>query len=340
MPPRSTDGPWIKVYERALDEPRIKLIGRKLQLSEFDVLGRFNKLWALCYRRRSAFLRLVDAEIVTGELPGFIAAAIAEEMADLVDESTLRIRGAEDAIASLLAFDALSELNSGKGKKSGESRRQKSEELQKRTAVQTGLDFGSEPLPRSGSEHSREREQRDQIPERDSDQNHDSLLLSGSGPLGDEGAPPPLKIEPGASQDGFQPRKPAPPEAVKLATLLLQLVTSNNPGSRLAHGNRRLHNATITRWADQIRKLHETDHMPWPVIEEMIRWCQADNFWRTIILGAENLRERWDSMGAQRNRKASPTENRSKQRPGPTELAMRDAAEERSREITEQAVRA
>lgn len=331
-----TEGLWMKVYERALDEPRIKRIARRAGLSEFDVFGRIARLWLQCYRGLSEFVDRMDAEIVTGELHGFIDLVIEERLADAVDLNTIRVRGAEDALVSLRNAADIAQANSAKGRKSGERRRQMSEELQKRTAVQLGFEQGfndvSTTALNSGSTVVRTAVELQDLGsgETRSDQNQSSSLLSGSPSSSDKGAPPPLENEPGANEGGFQPRKVAPPEAVKLATLLLQLVTSNNPGSRLAHGNRRLHNVTITRWADQIRKLHQTDHMSWQVIEGMIRWCQSDTFWRTIILGAENLRERWDSMAAQQNRRPSSSGERSKNRPGPTELAMREAEELRA----------
>lgn len=327
--PTEPEGLWMKIYERALDEPRIKRIARRAQLSEFDVFGRMARLWLQSYRSLSEFVDVLDAEIVTGELPGFLDLVVEERLADRVDENTIRVRGAEKALASLRNAANISEANSEKGRKSGIRRRQMSDELRKRTAVQPELELGlNYGLNRTGTAVELQEEIRSS--ESRSDQNQYSPLLSRSGQGVDEGAPPHSKTQPDANQDGFQPRKPAPPEALALAELLLALVTSNNPAGRLARGNARVRNVTHARFADIIRKLHEVDNLAWSDIESMIRWSQADQFWSRVILGAEKLREKWDSMAAQRMRQPPTSAPRKEQRPGPTELAMREAEELRA----------
>jgi len=69
--------------------------------------------------------------------------------------------------------------------------------------------------------------------------------------------------------------------------------------------------------------------MTWGAIEGMIRWCQNDPFWRANILGADNLRDKWDAMAAQRNRPNGNGKGRHPNEPrlGPTELARRETEE-------------
>ena len=333
-----TEGLWMKVYERALDEPRIKRIARRAGLSEFDVFGRVARLWLQTYRGRSEFVDILDAEIVTGELTGFLDLVIDERMADRVDERTIRVRGAEDALTSLRNADDISKLNSEKGKKSGKKRRELSLQLQNRTAVQLGFDVVSTTESNRGSTGVRTAvELQDQIrsSETRSQEIQNSPPLRGSPQGGDQGAPPPSNIEPEPSQTANQPsRKPVPPQAAQLAERLHELVTQNNPTGRLARGPERLRLETIRRWGETIRKLAELDHIPYVEVSAMIEWCQTDPFWHRVILGAENLRDKWDAMAVQRTPRTVPGQQngnqRQQHRPGPTELAMREAEELRA----------
>lgn len=309
----------MSVDDSALRDPKMLRLCKLLGWRPRETVGALVYVWAICYDRETAIVE-DPADIDTAaDHDGFAEAMISVGLAT-AEEAGLRLRGVEKRIAYL------------KDQRESGSRGGSAKAANRKAAhVDSRLSQGSLDLPSTVCYPPDSLPDPD-LPETRSQENQISPLLSGSTQRPGEGAPPPSKTQPGASQHGSRPSKPLPPEAVKLATLLLQLVVSNHPASRLAHGNRRLHEVTITRWGDQIRKLHDTDHMSWNVIEGMIRWCQADDFWKTTILGAENLRERWDTMGAQRNRKPSSSEERSKPRPGPTELAMRDAAEERSRE--------
>lgn len=329
---RRPKGLRLNVYERALTEPRIKRVARKLGISEYDVLGRLNHLWMLCYQRRSEMVDYIDADIATGELPGFLECVISEQLADRLDEHNIRVRGAEDAIDQLLHSEHISDMQADKGRKSGASRRLMSDALRTQTAVQQGFAFGSnhsstvvEPISNCLS-----------VPERGTSPTTDALLPSGSAHSGQTtggtsghggGAPPSTKTPHGVAGAHVEPtgkRYPEPPdEAVTLAELLLTLVTGNNPSGRLARSADRLKASTLVRWADTIRKLHQIDGMEWGAIEAMIRWCQRDDFWRGNILGADNLREHWDRMAQQRNRKPGGR-HPNEPRPGPTELARRE----------------
>jgi hypothetical protein len=102
-----------------------------------------------------------------------------------------------------------------------------------------------------------------------------------------------------------KPAREVPDQAVTLAHLLLGLICENHPTGRLAKTPERTRDATALRWAETVDKLHRLDGFTWGEIEGMISWCQRDSFWQGVILGADNLRDKWDTMAAQRNRPRS-----------------------------------
>jgi len=316
----------VNVYERALTDTRVRRVARKLGLSHYDVLGRFCHLWMLCYQRRTEFLHRVDADIATGELGGFVDAAVECEMVDVVDENTLRVRGAEHAIDVL-------EGQSEKGRKSGESRRAMSAALRERTEVQQGFRFGSnqsvdsvEPNrePRSDLISSDLREINN-LPGDQAPRVNGSRRVRGPGPH--EPAPPHSKTQHRSNGARSEPARRSVPEpaqqALTLAHLLMAAIQRNSPSGRLARAAPRLLQDTAERWAVTIDKLQRIDSMTWGEIEGMITWSQRDPFWRTVVLGADALRENWDKMVAQRSQRGGRQETR----PGPTELARREAEE-------------
>lgn len=61
------------------------------------------------------------------------------------------------------------------------------------------------------------------------------------------------------------------------------------------------------KWADEIRRLRETDGYAQVIIVAVIEWCQNDKFWRTNIRSAGKLREKFETLLAaiQRQREGS-----------------------------------
>lgn len=105
-----------------------------------------------------------------------------------------------------------------------------------------------------------------------------------------------------------------PDEALTLARLLMGYVVQNAPDNRVAKKTEREREHMIERWADPIEKLHRLDRQSWGTIEGAIHWVAKDSFWRSVILGGDNLRAKWDTIAGQRNRgrktqmgKSSPT---------------------------------
>lgn len=85
-----------------------------------------------------------------------------------------------------------------------------------------------------------------------------------------------------------------------LCDLLAKLIEDN--------GSRR---PTVTaKWRTDMRLLHERDGRSFTQIENMIRWCQADDFWRANILSPAKLRAKYDQMRlrASLSRKLSPAD--------------------------------
>jgi hypothetical protein len=84
-------------------------------------------------------------------------------------------------------------------------------------------------------------------------------------------------------------KKQLPEEALNCARLLFRLIKRNNPNNTATaqHG---------LQWAEQIRRLHEIDGQPYFLIEAVIRWCQADLFWKRNILSGDKLRKQWNNL--------------------------------------------
>jgi len=89
-----------------------------------------------------------------------------------------------------------------------------------------------------------------------------------------------------------EPQKGAlkiPEEAARLGRLLFDLIKKNNSHSLADEKH-------INTWADSIRLLNEKDNQPYEVIEQVIRWCQQDSFWKSNILSGAKLRLQWDKL--------------------------------------------
>lgn len=61
------------------------------------------------------------------------------------------------------------------------------------------------------------------------------------------------------------------------------------------------------RWARAIRLMRERDKRSRRDIAALFRWANADPFWHANILSPDTLREKWDRLMIERQRKAAPT---------------------------------
>lgn len=290
----------VNVDSSALRDPRMRLLARHANVPDAHALGLCLHVWMTCYERRSPFLQPIEIDLIT-DREGFGAAMIAAGLAE-DDAGMVRVRGVTERIEFL-------EKQIEKGKRSGEIRRRNAE---MRAPVQQGLRFGSTdpgtPVQqrfRAGSTTPRTYSPApDQSQAPDQAQDHPT---AGGAPIKPSETPrvegkAQNTPEPSAAENP-RPRGPEPAdEAVTLAFLLLSLIVENAPDGRVAKQTERQREETALRWARPIDLLHRKDGMAWGAIESMIRWCQRDHFWRGVILGGDNLRDKWDTMGAQRNR--------------------------------------
>jgi hypothetical protein len=90
------------------------------------------------------------------------------------------------------------------------------------------------------------------------------------------------------------PKPSATDDALRLASLLADLILANNPKSVQLHNGKR--EQAIQRWALDLDKLHRLDGQEWPDIEKVIRWSQADTFWGKNVLSGATLRKQWDQL--------------------------------------------
>lgn len=317
----------VNIDEKALAEPRIKRMARSLTgklgrpVHHFEVLGRLTAVWMLCYSRRDPVIRVDDVDI-TSEIEGFAEVMVAEEMATATEgEQRVYVCGVAERIAFL-------ERQTERGRKGGKAPRET-----EAMAMQARLFADDEALAKRVHERTLARAQAkaerspsvgqanspapDQALTPAPDQDHPPR--PGSGVEQQSGAD--LNGEPatnaqesaervgptesagaGSERAERKPAREVPDQAVTLAQLLLDSITTNHPSSRIAKAAERTRGEAVMRWAATIDKMHRLDRIEWGTIQGMITWCQRDSFWRGVILGADNLRDKWDTMLAQRNR--------------------------------------
>ncbi len=334
----------VNVDSSALRDPRVKMLAHGLAITQPEALGRLLHVWMLCYERRSSVVRAIEVDL-TADREGFAEAMIEAGLAE-PDDQGVYVRGVTERIEFL-------ELQSAKGKRSGEKRREQVANRnayvnQRRTEVQQRFGFGStdqrtdaEPNTRTGSTDPRTyspapdlTQAPDQAPDHPRDRGRDepgSAESTGSrrgqNPAATgHGDPEKVSSPQRAALEPVEPAKlrgPTPPDqAFTLAHLLLAQICTNHPAGRLAKSPERTRDATAERWAYSLDKLHRLDGMTWGEIEGMIVWAQRHSFWRGVILGADNLRDKWDAMNAQRTRDSNG--KTSTPRRGPTAQALDD----------------
>ena len=87
---------------------------------------------------------------------------------------------------------------------------------------------------------------------------------------------------------------------IRLATLLAQRMVDNDSKARLPNTDTAKHN-----WQDSIEKLNRIDGRSWQEIEDVINWCQDDDFWKSNILSASKLRKQFPQLLAKMNSNGS-----------------------------------
>jgi predicted phage replisome organizer len=74
---------------------------------------------------------------------------------------------------------------------------------------------------------------------------------------------------------------------LELAQYLYQKMLINNPEARKPN---------FQTWANDIRLMMEIEKRKPDQIRNMIEWCQKDSFWKTNILSAKKLRDKYDQL--------------------------------------------
>jgi hypothetical protein len=87
-----------------------------------------------------------------------------------------------------------------------------------------------------------------------------------------------------------QPLCSTSPDAERLATLLLELITTRKPTFRKPT------KAAFAKWTQAVGRMIRLDKREPSAVEAVIRWCQADDFWQNNILSGQKLRKQFDQL--------------------------------------------
>lgn len=285
----------VNVDAAALRDPRIKMLARTLSISLPEAIGRILHVWFVCYERRSAVLPAIEIDI-SGDLEGFADAMLSAGLAEQ-DESGVYVRGVTERIEFL-------EKQRERGKMGGRPpSRPRSQNHTNGNQTVLGLETTGLAVSKPnglGSENQ---------PLKRVKANSPDLTLTQAPDLDQDHGAPPNPTEPGSSEPRSDSEPAAalkadpPADALALAAVLMGHILDNHKGNRMHKWPERQREATVHRWAITIERLHRIDGRSWGEIQGMITWCQRDSFWSGVILGAENLRDKWDTMTAQRSRK-------------------------------------
>jgi hypothetical protein len=88
---------------------------------------------------------------------------------------------------------------------------------------------------------------------------------------------------------------PLRPDVEEACALLSTLIEAN--------GSRRP--AITQRWRDAARLMLDKDHIPLADVLSAIRWSQADEFWRSNVLSMPKLRDKYDTLRLQAQRRTT-----------------------------------
>lgn len=80
----------------------------------------------------------------------------------------------------------------------------------------------------------------------------------------------------------------------QIAQHLLGKIRDNNPDFKQPN---------LQHWANDIRLAHDRDKRDYDKLDNMVDWCQNDDFWQANILSGKKLRDKYDRLAAQANRK-------------------------------------
>ncbi len=113
------------------------------------------------------------------------------------------------------------------------------------------------------------------------------------------------------------------PEATHLATLLADLIEAN--------GSRRP--SVTTRWVTEMDRLLRLDHRDPVQADQVLRWCQADEFWRSVILSPVKFRAKYDALRLRMTPRHEPQPPSVEPQPPSVDDWLRDHAEAHARSV-------
>lgn len=121
------------------------------------------------------------------------------------------------------------------------------------------------------------------------------------GSAGADPQPLPVPVPSRSQEADASPSEPA--EVAWLCQLLADLIDANGSGAKTRPASK--------AWHDPCRLMLTADKRPWQEVEQVIRWCQADGFWRSNVMSMAKLREKYPQlllkMNAPAGRNSSPT---------------------------------
>jgi hypothetical protein len=84
-------------------------------------------------------------------------------------------------------------------------------------------------------------------------------------------------------------------DVVELTNRFLELIQFNNPKFKIPND--------LSKWHDSIEKMMRLDNLSFDEVKMIIEYAQTDNFWKPIVLSAEKLRQKKDTLLMQVHRK-------------------------------------
>lgn len=118
--------------------------------------------------------------------------------------------------------------------------------------------------------------------------------------MGDKPSPKKLPSKDTTKNNSSKDNIALHPEAGILTDCLIFQILKNHPTNRLS---RQVETERARRdWTIHIDRLIRVDNRGPPEIREMIMWSTEHDFWTGNILSAKKLREKWDTLAAQRDR--------------------------------------
>jgi len=85
-------------------------------------------------------------------------------------------------------------------------------------------------------------------------------------------------------------------DEVRLTNLLFSLIRKRNTNWKKEVFTEKQVNTLIQKWAVHIDRLIRLNERTPERIEEIIKWCQEDDFWQNNILSTEKLRKQFDQL--------------------------------------------